>query len=89
MLIDWDQHQYFFIASKFLVDSFSQLMSDEGLYALAPISYCAIKSSSLADLLEFSNSVPIRDIPNHIDRETRNKEIRRRNSNSTRANKRA
>lgn len=43
-------------------------------------------ASSLADLLEFSKSVPIRDIPNHIDREKQEKkEIRRRNSNSTRA----
>ena len=46
-------------------------------------------ASSLADLLEFSKSVPIRDIPNHIDREKQEKKIRRRNSNSTRANKRA
>lgn len=30
-------------------------------------------ASSLADMLEFSKSVPIRDIPNHIDREKQEK----------------
>lgn len=30
-------------------------------------------ASSLADLIEFSKSVPIRDIPNHIDREKQGK----------------
>lgn len=30
-------------------------------------------ASSLADLLEFSKSVPIRDIPNHIDRDKQEK----------------
>ena len=30
-------------------------------------------ASSLADLIEFSKSVPIRDIPNHIDREKQEK----------------